>query len=68
MSVIDDSARARAGQRPGAAALRKVTVVSNIWALRFTPAPWRAAALFTIAEDDHEPQPPIGYRLGATLS
>jgi hypothetical protein len=33
MSSIDDSARAKAGQRPGAAALRKVTVVTNIWAV-----------------------------------
>jgi len=33
MSSIDDSARAKAGARPGAAALSKVTVVSNIWAV-----------------------------------
>ena len=33
MSSIDDSARAKAGQRPGAAAMRKVTVVTNIWAV-----------------------------------
>jgi hypothetical protein len=33
MSSIDDSARAKAGQRPGVAALRKVTVVTNIWAV-----------------------------------
>lgn len=33
MTVLDDSARAKAGQRPGAAALRKVTVVSNVWAI-----------------------------------
>jgi len=33
MSSIDDSARAKAGGRPGAAALSKVTVVSNIWAV-----------------------------------
>lgn len=33
MTVLDDTARAKAGQRPGAAALRKVTVVSNIWAV-----------------------------------
>ena len=33
MSSIDDSARAKAGQKPGAAAMRKVTVVTNIWAV-----------------------------------
>lgn len=33
MSSIDDSARAKAGAKPGAAALSKVTVVSNIWAV-----------------------------------
>jgi uncharacterized protein with beta-barrel porin domain len=33
VSEFDDSARAKAGQRPGAAALRRVTVVSNIWAV-----------------------------------
>jgi hypothetical protein len=33
MSSIDDSARAKAGSRPGAGALSKVTVVSNIWAV-----------------------------------
>jgi hypothetical protein len=33
MSVIDDAATAKAGQKPGAAALTKVTVVSNIWAV-----------------------------------
>lgn len=32
-SVIDDSARAKAGSRPGAAALQRITVVSNIWAV-----------------------------------
>lgn len=32
-SVIDESARAKAGARPGAAALTRVTVVSNIWAV-----------------------------------
>jgi hypothetical protein len=31
MTVLDDSARAKAGQLPGAAALTRVTVVSNIW-------------------------------------
>lgn len=33
MTVLDDSARAKAGQLPGAAALTRVTVVSNIWAV-----------------------------------
>jgi hypothetical protein len=33
MSSIDDSARAKAGAKPGAAAMRKVTVVTNIWAV-----------------------------------
>jgi hypothetical protein len=33
VSEFDDSARAKAGQKPGAAALRRVTVVSNIWAV-----------------------------------
>jgi hypothetical protein len=33
MSTIDDSARAKAGAKPGAAALRKITVVTNIWAV-----------------------------------
>jgi len=33
MSTFDDSARAKAGQKPGAAALRKVTIVTNIWAV-----------------------------------
>jgi hypothetical protein len=33
MSTIDDSARAKAGQKPGAAALRKVTIVTNISAV-----------------------------------
>lgn len=33
MSSFDDSARAKAGSKPGAAALRKVTVVTNIWAV-----------------------------------
>lgn len=32
-TVFDDSARAKAGAKPGAAALTKVTLVSNIWAL-----------------------------------
>jgi len=32
-SVIDESARAKAGAKPGAAALTRVTVVSNIWAV-----------------------------------
>ncbi len=32
-TVIDDSARAKAGAKPGAAAMTKVTVVSNIWAI-----------------------------------
>lgn len=32
-TVLDDSATAKAGQKPGAAALTRVTVVSNIWAL-----------------------------------
>lgn len=33
MSSFDDSARAKAGAKPGAAALRKVTIVTNIWAV-----------------------------------
>lgn len=33
VTVFDDSARAKAGQKPGAAALTRVTVVSNIWAV-----------------------------------
>ena len=32
-TVIDDSQRARAGQKPGAGAFTRVTVVSNIWAV-----------------------------------
>ncbi len=32
-SVFDDSARAKAGKKPGAAALTKVTLVTNIWAV-----------------------------------
>jgi hypothetical protein len=32
-TVLDESARAKAGKKPGAAALTKVTVVSNIWAV-----------------------------------
>lgn len=35
-SVLDESARAKAGKKPGAAALTKVTVVSNIWAVNQT--------------------------------
>jgi hypothetical protein len=33
MTVLDDAARAKAGKLPGAAALTRVTVVSNIWAV-----------------------------------
>jgi hypothetical protein len=33
MTTFDDSAVAKAGQKPGAAALRKVTIVTNIWAV-----------------------------------
>lgn len=33
MVVFDDSARAKAGQKPGAAALKKITIVTNIWAV-----------------------------------
>jgi len=32
-TVIDDSQRAKAGQKPGAGAFTRVTVVSNIWAV-----------------------------------
>lgn len=32
-TVLDDSATAKAGKKPGAAALTRVTVVSNIWAV-----------------------------------
>jgi hypothetical protein len=32
-TMVDDSARAKAGQKPGAAAMRKITTVSNIWAV-----------------------------------
>jgi hypothetical protein len=32
-TVLDDSATAKAGQKPGAAALTRVSVVSNIWAV-----------------------------------
>jgi hypothetical protein len=32
-TVLDESARAKAGQKPGAAALTKVTLVTNIWAV-----------------------------------
>lgn len=32
-TVIDDSQRAKAGQKPGAGAFTRVTVVSNIWAI-----------------------------------
>jgi hypothetical protein len=32
-TVLDESARAKAGKKPGAAALTRVTVVSNIWAV-----------------------------------
>lgn len=33
MVTFDDSAKAKAGAKPGAAAMRKVTIVSNIWAV-----------------------------------
>jgi hypothetical protein len=33
MVTFDDSAKAKAGARPGAAALRRITIVSNIWAV-----------------------------------
>jgi len=36
VTEFDDSVRAKAGTRPGAAALTRVTVVSNIWALNPT--------------------------------
>lgn len=32
-TTFDDSARAKAGSKPGAAALTKVTLVTNVWAL-----------------------------------
>lgn len=32
-TVLDDSATAKAGKKPGAASLTRVTVVSNIWAV-----------------------------------
>jgi hypothetical protein len=33
MVTFDDSAKAKAGAKPGAAAMRKITIVSNIWAV-----------------------------------